>query len=60
MIDLNNLLAEEMESAYKFEDERVSSDLYLTSLSYPLRSLNPEGKSPVSEIEERKNKIQWL
>jgi len=61
VFDLYTAMTEEAGQMIEFEDERIASNLYLTSLSYPLRSLN----TAVSKLREaericREKANQWL
>ncbi len=60
MFDLHKALAEEAKEEYEFEDERIASNLYLTSLSYSLRSLKEDSGQPESVREEKKKTNMWL
>lgn len=60
MFDLHKALAEEANEEYEFEDERIASNLYLTSLSYSLRSLKEDSSQPESEREKKIEANMWL
>lgn len=61
MLNLQSLLKEEAESTVEFEDECISSNIYLTSLSHSLRSMKgieiTEKKTVIKKWEEEN---RWL
>lgn len=60
MYDLHKALAEEAKEECEFEDERIASNLYLTSLSYSLRSLKEDNGQPESLREKKIEANMWL